>query len=354
MFKRKLLLQMLPGLIPLLVFIIADEVWGTKVGLFVAVGVGLAELIFTLVRTRKLDRFILLDTSLIVVLGAVSLLLENDIFFKIKPALIEGILAGILGLSAFGGKNLILGMTRRYVKDMELTPEQDVAMKRSLRAFFWITILHIILVLYAAWFLSEAAWGFVSGVLFYLLFAAWFALEFLRNKWKGKKEDKEEWLPVVDEHGRVTGKATRSMVHFRKEKLLHPVVHLHLFNSKGELYLQHRPMHKKVQPGKWDTAVGGHVAFGETIEAALARETAEEIGLRGELNVKLMEQYIWETDIEKELVFLFIAESDRPPAPDTHELDGGRFWSKEEIRRSLGKGIFTPNFELEFNKLTRG
>lgn len=40
--------------------------------------------------------------------------------------------------------------------------------------------------------------------------------------------------------------------------LLHPVVH-HLFNFRGELYLQKRPEWKDIQPGRWDTAVGGHV-----------------------------------------------------------------------------------------------
>ena len=46
--------------------------------------------------------------------------------------------------------------------------------------------------------------------------------------------------------------------------LLHPVVHLHLFNSRGELYLQKRPEWKDIQPGRWDTAVGGHVAVSYT------------------------------------------------------------------------------------------
>ena len=33
------------------------------------------------------------------------------------------------------------------------------------------------------------------------------------------------------------------------------------------------------------------------------------------------------------------------------ELDGGRFWSYEEIKRNLGKGVFTPNFESEIDKV---
>ena len=69
----------------------------------------------------------------------------------------------------------------------------------------------------------------------------------------------EEWFPIVDEDGNTIGTALRSVCHDGKSMLLHPVVHLHFFNSKGELYLQKRSMSKDIQPGKWDTSVGGHV-----------------------------------------------------------------------------------------------
>ena len=82
------------------------------------------------------------------------------------------------------------------------------------------------------------------------------------------KDNSEELFPIVDEDGNITGAATRGECH-GGSKLLHPVVHLHVFNSKGELYLQKRPEWKDIQPGKWDTAVGGHVDLGECIEDAL-------------------------------------------------------------------------------------
>ena len=71
-------------------------------------------------------------------------------------------------------------------------------------------------------------------------------------------DNSEEMFPIVDEEGNITGAATRGECH-NGSKLLHPVVHLHVFNSKGELYLQTRPEWKAVHPGKWDTSVGGHV-----------------------------------------------------------------------------------------------
>ena len=83
-------------------------------------------------------------------------------------------------------------------------------------------------------------------------------------------DNSEEIFPVVDAAGNVVGKATRGECH-GGSMLLHPVVHLHVFNSRGELYLQKRPAWKDIQPGRWDTAVGGHVDYGETIAEALRR-----------------------------------------------------------------------------------
>lgn len=87
-------------------------------------------------------------------------------------------------------------------------------------------------------------------------------------------DNMEERFPVVDATGKVLGCATRGECHSGSH-LLHPVVHLHVFNSKGEVYLQKRPEWKDIQPGKWDTAVGGHVDYGETPEEALMREVAK-------------------------------------------------------------------------------
>ena len=73
-------------------------------------------------------------------------------------------------------------------------------------------------------------------------------------------DNSSERFPIVDAEGHVVGSATRGECH-GGSMLLHPVVHLHLFNSRGELYLQKRPAWKDIQPNRWDTAVGGHVDF---------------------------------------------------------------------------------------------
>lgn len=160
-------------------------------------------------------------------------------------------------------------------------------------------------------------------------------------------DNEEEMLPLVDEDGRITGAATRRECH-NGSKLLHPVVHLHLFDSHGKLYLQKRPLWKDIQPGKWDTSVGGHIDLGENVDMALRREVEEELGIT-DFTPSEIGHYVFESDREKELVYAFRTVYDGPVKPSS-ELDGGRFWTAEDIRAHLGKGIFTPNFENEYRK----
>jgi isopentenyldiphosphate isomerase len=165
-----------------------------------------------------------------------------------------------------------------------------------------------------------------------------------------RRLNKEEWFPVVDENGKVTGKAPRSICHDGKSKLLHPVVHLHLFNSEGNLFLQKRSLRKDIQPGKWDTSVGGHIGLQETIDDALFREALEEIGLKN-FEPQFINKYVWESSREKELVFSFVSVSDNLTAINKNEIDEGIYWTIDEVRRNIGKNIFTPNFEHEFKIL---
>lgn len=342
--------KLLPGLIPLFIFILADEIWGTKIGLYVALGFGVGEFLFYFIKDKIIDKFILLDTGLLIVLGAVSIALENDVFFKIKPALIEGILLAIIGFSLWGPRNLIMAMSQRYMGEMNFNPEQEKLMRQNMLAMFWITSFHILLVILSALYMSKEAWLFISGGLFYIFFTVYFAFLWLKNRLQNKRFKTEEWFPVVNNEGGIIGKAPRSVCHNGTSRILHPVVHLHLFNSSGKLFLQKRAMTKDIQPGKWDTSVGGHIGLAETVEEALVREAREELGLEGFIP-RFSGRYTWESPRERELVYSFTAISDKVPEINTEEIMEGRYWSLDEIKGVIGKDIFTPNFEHEFNKL---
>ena len=57
------------------------------------------------------------------------------------------------------------------------------------------------------------------------------------------------------------------------------VVHVCLFNDRGEMLIQRRSLRKKGFPGRGDVSVGGGVLAGETAREAGEREVKEELGI---------------------------------------------------------------------------
>ena len=158
-----------------------------------------------------------------------------------------------------------------------------------------------------------------------------------------------EWFPVVDANGFVVGRSTREYCH-SGAKPLHPVIHIHIIDRFGRIYLQKRSMKKDIQPGKWDTAVGGHVSYGEMILEAVYREASEELGLTS-FNPVYLKSYEFESEVERELVNIFAAVGSFDLHRDLDEVDEGRWWDVKDIDSSIGKGVFTPNFESEFQMI---
>lgn len=106
------------------------------------------------------------------------------------------------------------------------------------------------------------------------------------------EENIMEFLPVVNERGIIVGRALQMELH-KGNKILHPAVHLHVINNKGEA----------VRKYWW------HVAFGDAPDKTLKRKITETLGISG-VKPKLKRQYIRETKTEKELVYVYILNSE--------------------------------------------
>ena len=356
-----LLKSLIPGLLPLVIFVAADALFGETIGLTVGVGVGVLEFAYVLIKDRKADPFVAGDTILLALAGGLSLFLRDEIFFKIKPAVIELILAIAMGAMLILPPAYLKGYLAKQLRGIAIPDEALPPMKKSLGLMLGLLAFHVALTIYAAFAMSTAAWGFISGGLLYIVFGVFALGQVVVTKLRSRRAaggSGEEMLPLIDETGKIIGTAPRSLCHSGPGRL-HPVVHLQILDGAGGMYLQKRSASKDLQPGKWDSAVGGHVAVGEDLDAALARELREELGVTmlaldaagGKIEPIL--RYRWDSAEESEMVYSFVVTYRGPFAPDGIEVEEGRFWSFADIRANRGKGIFTPSFEHEYGLIEK-
>lgn len=155
-----------------------------------------------------------------------------------------------------------------------------------------------------------------------------------------------ELFDLVDDDDRVIGSAPRAACH-GNPALVHRAVHVLVVNRAGALLLQKRSAHKDIQPGKWDTSVGGHLAPGESYRQAAVREMAEELGLEG-LPLTFLYRSKIRNAVESENIATFLTGHEGPFRFPADEIEALRFWTAAEIEAALGTGVFTPNFEEEW------
>jgi isopentenyldiphosphate isomerase len=122
----------------------------------------------------------------------------------------------------------------------------------------------------------------------------------------------------------------------------HMVVHVVIFNTRGEMLIQQRQPFKEGWPNLWDVTVGGSAIAGDTSCTAAARELQEELGLTADLTFerpKLTIHFsvgfddiytlIWDVDLSD----LTLQES---------EVQAARWATEDEIHRMIDEGTFIP------------
>src|ERR1017187_10621898 len=139
----------------------------------------------------------------------------------------------------------------------------------------------------------------------------------------------EEIFDVVNECDEVIDRKPRSEVHARG--LLHRAIHVLVFNSRGEIFLQKRSMKKDRQPGVWDSSSSGHVDSGENYDETAVRELREEIGLE----LKAPPQKLFKIDAcaetDAEFVWIYRCESDGPFQLHPDEIETGGWFALGKV-----------------------
>ena len=140
-----------------------------------------------------------------------------------------------------------------------------------------------------------------------------------------------EWLPIVDETDQVIGQKTRQQIH--QLQLRHRAVHILVFNSQGQIFLQKRSMQKDLNKGLWDTSAAGHVDPGETYLQTARRELQEELGIDAEL------QFLFKLDASEqtgmEFIEVYRCVHEGPFDLNPQEIDDGVWMTPDALQEQL-------------------
>ena len=159
----------------------------------------------------------------------------------------------------------------------------------------------------------------------------------------------DEYLDIVNDDDQVIGKALYQDVY--KNVSSHRIVHVLVFNPKGEILLQLRAKNRSFAPSHWSTSVGGHVRSGESYEEAALRETKEELGITPKITREYKTTYIDTKNHKKFLTIFKTIDDGHTFSIDPEEVERVEYKSFEDIQTMYDNGAkFHPELLFILHK----
>lgn len=173
------------GLVPVIIFWLVEDRYGTVWGLVAAIVWAIGECLYEYVKEKRIERLTLLSTGLVVVLGGLGAWLDKGILFKFQPVIMEGVFAGILIWGGRSGEPLLMKMARK-TRPEAFNPANPIlmahqlrVMKRLTRNLIVVLFVHGILLSVVALKGTTGQWAFWKGIGFNVLLLLWALSEFL-------------------------------------------------------------------------------------------------------------------------------------------------------------------------------
>lgn len=154
-------------------------------------------------------------------------------------------------------------------------------------------------------------------------------------------------MELWDLYTRDREKLDRTMVRGEPipEGACHLVVHVCLFNSRGEMLIQQRQPFKSGWSNYWDVSVGGSAVAGDNSQAAAQRELREELGI--EMSFEGVRPALT-MHFDQGFDDVYLVQGEVDPGRLTlqyEEVQAARWASLPEILRMIGEGSFIPYHE---------
>ena len=182
--KKFLRTFFLGGLLPVIAFTVIEEKYGTLWGIIAGMIFGVGEIIWELLTTRRVDPITWAGNGMLLVLGTVSLIAKEGIWFKMQPAIMEAAIAIALIVSVILKKPALIAMAQK--QGQVIHPQMHGAFAGLTFRIGIFFAAHAALATWAALKWSTTAWAFLKGIGFTLSMVLYMAGEgfYLRHKAK--------------------------------------------------------------------------------------------------------------------------------------------------------------------------
>jgi isopentenyl-diphosphate delta-isomerase len=162
-----------------------------------------------------------------------------------------------------------------------------------------------------------------------------------------------EYVILVDEHDKELGLMEKIEAH--EKGILHRAFSVFILNSKQQLLLQQRALHKYHSGGLWTNTCCSHPRQGESNLDAAYRRLEEEMGMKAPLKKLLDFVYKAEFDnnmIEHELDHVFVGYSDFNPVINPEEVASYKWMNLGDLKKDMSDHpeLYTAWFKIIFNK----
>lgn len=164
----------------------------------------------------------------------------------------------------------------------------------------------------------------------------------------------KELVILVNEKDEQIGLMEKMEAH--EKAVLHRAFSVFIFNSRGEMLLQQRALHKYHSPGLWTNTCCSHPRDGETLIQATSRRLEEEMGMQCELTKAF--DFIYKSDVgqgltEHELDHVFLGETDQEPNINPDEVAAWKYMTLDDLHRDMQNNPenYTVWFRIAFKEL---
>lgn len=163
------------GLLPVIAFTLIEEYYGTLAGLIAGMVFGAGEITYELIKYKKVQKLTWIGNGMLLGLGAVSLISAEGIWFKLQPALMEGVFAVVLWGSVVAGKPLLSYLAEQQGHSFNQNVK-DRLKGVTLRTGIFFGI-HAAIAVWAAIAWSTTAWALLKGIGLTVTFVMYLIIE---------------------------------------------------------------------------------------------------------------------------------------------------------------------------------